>query len=101
MKFRANIRDDIYIREFISILSMLAKMDKHVVFNLRENTMVLFICCEDFDTAPILWVGFGLLRLIFTPNIHSFCFRLTLGMISTSIRMYFDNIQPSTIKFTF
>lgn len=56
MKFRAVIREDNYMHEFIAILSTLAKMEKHVVFNLKKDLMTLFICCEDFDTNPILWV---------------------------------------------
>lgn len=56
MKFRAIIKDDHVIRQFVNILTSFAKMDKNVLINLKKNKMVIFICCEDFQTSPICWI---------------------------------------------
>lgn len=55
MKFRAIIKDDHVMREFVNILLTLAKMGKDVVFHLKEDRMVLLICCENLDDSPIIW----------------------------------------------
>lgn len=56
MKFRAIVKDDLVIRQFVNILISFAKMDKNVMINLKKNKMVIFICCEDIQTSPICWV---------------------------------------------
>lgn len=56
MKFRAIIKDDLVIRQFVNILISFAKMDKNVMINLKHNKLVIFICCEDIQASPICWL---------------------------------------------
>lgn len=40
MKFRASIRTDSVIREFVHTLDIIAKMGKAVFFHMKDNEMV-------------------------------------------------------------
>lgn len=91
MKFRAQIKDDIVIRQFINLLMTFAKIDKNITINLKERKIMIQTCSEDLQTTPLCWVD---IEIPYYFTNYSF-----MGESSEHNEIYFTLHSPKVCKF--